>query len=163
MLFTESVDMSTAAGTKRTVDAGIRTAEKSRISPEIGLSVYVVFTSIRWTLKALEKARKMAGPVGAKVVVVAVQVVPYPLPLDTPPVSMEFIVRQFEKKAGEFPERTQISAYLCRDPMEALKRVLDPDNPVVVGVEKKWFPTRDERLARRLRRAGYEVTLVSEE
>ncbi len=133
------------------------------ISPDCELSVFVVFTSINWTMKALERARDIARPLGANIVVVAVQVVPFPLQLDEPPVPMEFVIRRFEEMADGFPEKTRVSAYLCRNPLEAFKRILNPKSPVVIGVENKWFPGRDERLARRLSRAGYDVTLVKSE
>ncbi len=132
-------------------------------SPDSELSVFVVFTSINWTLKALRKAREIARPVGANVVVISVQVVPFPLPLDEPPVPMEFVVRRFEEMAGSFPEKTRVSAYLCRNPMEAFKHILNDNCPVVIGVRKRWMPGRDERLARKLSRAGYHVTLVNVE
>jgi hypothetical protein len=133
------------------------------ISPKFRPSVYVVFTSIDWTLKALEKARELAKPLDANIVVVAVQGVPFPLPLDLPPVPMEFVVRRFEKKAGEFPARTHIAAYLCRNPMEAFKRILNRNSQVVIGVKKRWMPSHNERLAKKLRRAGYDIILVKME
>jgi hypothetical protein len=111
--------MSTTPYSEKPVGIRIRDAELPRISPEPGLSVFVVFTSIKWTLKALEKAREIARPQGADVQVVAVQVVPYPLPLDEPHVPFEFVARRLEEEAGEFPEKTRISAYLCRNPSRA--------------------------------------------
>ena len=65
--------------------------------------------------------------------------------------------------AAQFPVQIKISAYLCRDPLEALKRILNRNCPVVMGVRKRWWPTRDERVARKLRRAGYNVILVETE
>ena len=47
--------------------------------------------------------------------------------------------------------------YLCRDRLEALTSVLKPGSIVVLGGQKRWWPTKDELLARQLRRAGYEV------
>jgi hypothetical protein len=155
--------MSTTADSKKPISIGIRDAKPLRISPEFGLSAFVVFTSLDWTLKALEKAREIAEPVEANIVVAAVQVVPFPLPLDRPPVPMEFLVRRFEEKANEFPEGTQIQVYLCRNPMEAFKRILKPNCPVVIGLRKRWWPTRYGRLARKLRRAGYDVILAETE
>jgi len=161
MLLAERVNMSTTVGSRK--PAISREDELSPISPESGLAVFVVFTSINWTIKALEKAREIARPVGAKIIVVAVQVVPYPLPLDEPPVPMEFVIRRFEEKIDEFPERTQISPYLCRDLMEAFKRILNPRCPIVIGMQERWWPTRNQRLARKLRRAGYNVITAKTE
>jgi hypothetical protein len=133
------------------------------VRSEFRSSVYVVFTSIDWTLKALEKACELAKPLDANIVVVAVQVVPFPLPLDQPPVPMEFVVRRFEEKAGEYPVKTHIAAYLCRNPMEAFKRILNRNSQVVIGVKRRWIPSRSERLAKKLCRAGYDVILVKME
>jgi len=137
--------------------------EPLRISPEIQLSVFVIFTSTDQTLKVLQKAGELARPLGARIVVLAAQVVPYALPLDRPPVPFEFIIRRFGQMAGQFPENTQVIAYLCRDPLSALKQLLDPNCPVLIGVRKRWWPTREERLARSLSRAGYDVMAVETE
>jgi hypothetical protein len=133
------------------------------LSPDTELSVFVIFTSIHSTLKALKKAREIARWVGANVVVVVAQVVPLPLPLDEPPVPMEFVLKRFEQMADASQEKTLVSAWLCRNPMEAFKRILNRDCPVVIGVRKGWMPSRDKRLARKLRRAGYDVVLVKTE
>jgi hypothetical protein len=164
MLFSERADMSTAIRYKIPFSLGsIRAVEPPRISPEPELSVFVVFTSMNGTPKALEKAREMAQSLGAKVAVVAMQVVPFPLPLDEPPVPMGFTIGRFEEMARELSEKPKVSGYLCRDPLEALKGILKPNCPVVMGIKKKWWPTSDERLARQLRRAGYNITLVETE
>lgn len=149
--------------TWNSAENGIREPDLSQISSESAISVFVVFTSIEMTLRAFEKARDIAGPLGAGIVIVAVQVVPFPLQLNEPPVSMEFVIRRFEEKAGELGDKTSVSAYLCRDPMEALKRVLNPNCPIVIGFVKKWWPTRNERIAGKLHRAGYNVISVKTE
>ena len=155
--------MSTATIYEIPVSNSIELVEPPHVHPKTGSSVFFVFTSMDWTLKAVEKACEMAKPLGAKIVVAAVQVVPYPLPLDEPPVETEFVTRRFQEKASEFSEKIRVEIYLCRDPLEALKRILTPNCPVVMGIKKKWWPTRDERLARILRRAGYDITLVETE
>jgi hypothetical protein len=125
--------------------------------------VFVVFTSINWSLKVLEKAREISEAIGGKIIVVAVQAVPYQLPLNEPPIKMEFAIRRFEENVENFPYEIQIYTYLCRDLMEALKRILNPGCRVVVGVKERWWPTPNERLARKLRRAGYEVISIKSE
>jgi hypothetical protein len=159
MLLTEREDMLNTSFSE--IEIGI--PELSLVSSKSGLAVYVVFTSIDLTLKALQKARDIAGSLRASIVIVAVQAVPFPLQLDTPPVSMEFVIKRFEEKAGELGEKTSVSAYLCRDPMNAFRRILNPGCPVVIGLKKRLWPTRNERLARKLRRAGYDVISVNQE
>jgi hypothetical protein len=149
--------MSTATSPGNPVREG---KDELRISPDLQRSVFVIFTSTSQTLKALEKAAEMARPLSAGIGILALQVVPSPLPLERPPVSFEFIVRRFQELISRFPRNARVHAYVCRDQTEALKRILPPNSPVVIGAKKRWWPTRDGRLARRLRRAGHEVTLV---
>jgi hypothetical protein len=125
--------------------------------------IFVLFTSVNLTQKAIQKAREIAGPLGAQIAVIVLQVVPYPLPLDEPPAPFEFIVRRFKELLGESQKPTSIQAFICRDPVEALKRILDPNAAVFIGVKAKWFPSHDERLARKLSCAGYDVRIVKAE
>jgi hypothetical protein len=155
--------MSTTINSEESAGVRIIDAEPPHISLEPEKSVSVIFTSCNLTVKALEKAAEMAKPLGANIVVVAVQAVPYSVPLDRPPVPMEFVMRRFEEAASRYPEKIQVFGYLCRDPMEAFKRILNHHSPVVMGIRKRWWPTRDEKLSRRLRRAGYDVISVNQE
>ena len=134
-----------------------------RISPELQLSIFVIFTSTTQTLKALEKAAEIASPLGAGIVVLAVQVVPFPFPLDRPPVPFEFIIRRFREMASRSPRKTLVRAYVCRDQTEAFNRILFPSSLIVMGVRKSSWPSRDKRLAWKLSRAGHEVILVETE
>jgi hypothetical protein len=122
------------------------------------LSISVVFTSVESTLAALKKAGSLANSLGARIMLVALQIVPYPLPLEPPPVLIEFNENRFRVLASQSPVQTSVQIYLCRDRFETLTSVLKAVSIVVLGGRKRtWWPTKDERLARRLRRAGYEV------
>ena len=85
------------------------------------------------------------------------QIVPYPLPLESPPVLVEFNENRFRVMASASPIETSVQIYLCRDRFQTLTQVLNAGSIVVLGGRKKWWPTKDELLARQLRRAGYEV------
>jgi hypothetical protein len=121
------------------------------------LNIAVIFTSVESTLTALKEAGNLAGSLGARIKLVVPQVVPFPLPLETPPVLVEFNENRFRVMASESPVETNVLIYLCRDRFETLISVLKPGSIVVVGGRKRWWPTEDEILARQLRRAGYEV------
>jgi hypothetical protein len=110
----------------------------------------------------LKEAGNLASSLGARIRLVVPQVVPYPLPLETPPVRAEFNENRFRVIASESPVETSVQIYLCRDRFEALSSALKPGSIVVLGGRKRWWstrwvPSKDERLARQLRRAGYEV------
>jgi len=125
---------------------------------ERGLNISVVFTSVESTLAALKEAGTLASSLGARITLLVPQVVPYPLPLETPPVLVEFNERRFRVIASQSPVETSVKVYLCRDKIQTLTSVLSPGSIVVVGGRKRWWwPTRDEALTRELRRAGHEV------
>jgi hypothetical protein len=126
-------------------------------------SAFVIYTSANRTLKALEKASEMVKPAGGSIEVVAPQIVPSSLPLDRPPVRFEIVIRHFEEMAEQLPVSICIHACLCREPWEALKTILSPNTPIVIGVRKRWWPTSEERLAGKLRRAGFRVIRVETE
>jgi hypothetical protein len=155
--------MSISTDTERLIDLTSGEMEAQRNTPESQPEVFVFFTSQEQTLKALKKAGDLARPIGARIVVLVAQIVPYPLPLDKPPVRLKFIIRRFETIASQYPVKTEVRVYLCRDQLEMLKRTLSSNSPVVIGTRKRWWPTREARLARKLRRAGHEVILVETE
>ena len=65
------------------------------------LNIAVVFTSVASTLTALKEAGNLASDLGARIMLVVPQVVPYPLPLDTPPVLIEFNENRFRVMASQ--------------------------------------------------------------
>ena len=127
------------------------------------LNIAVVFTSVESTLAALKEAGALASSLGARITLLVPQVVPYPLPLETPPVLIEFNERRFRVIASQSPVETNVRIYLCRDGLATLTNVLSPGSIVVIGGKKRWWPTREKKLARKLRRAGHEVVFKETE
>lgn len=127
------------------------------------LNIAVVFTSIESTVMALRKTGILASRLGARVTCVVPQVVPYPLPLESPPVLLDFNERRFRAIARESPVETTVHIYLCREPFETLKAVLAPRSLVVLGGPKRWWPTAEKRLAHKLRHEGHEVVFTETE
>jgi hypothetical protein len=109
-----------------------------------GDMIPVIFTGMSETLKALEKASELAKPLSADIAVIVVQVVPFPLSLDMPPISLETVLNGFEERTRQFPEKIRVFSYLCRDEMEGLKRALKSGCPVVIDTTKSLLPTREE-------------------
>jgi hypothetical protein len=128
-----------------------------------GLNVVVVCSSMQETGAALRKAGTLARELGAQITLLVPQTVPYPLPLTSPPVLLDFAERRLRDLAGESPVAVVIRIYLCRDRFEALDMVLKPRSLVVLGGRKRWWPSAEKALARRLRRKGHEVILTETE
>jgi hypothetical protein len=136
-------------------------------APESGadsqMEVSVVFTSVKATLAALRTAGALAHRLRSRITMVVPQIVPYPLPLTSPPVLLDFSERQFRVLAGQSPVETTVRIYLCRDRLDALLLMLKPRSLVVIGGRRRWWPTADARLIRQLRRAGHEVVFAETE
>jgi hypothetical protein len=126
------------------------------------LNISVVFTSVEATLAALKEAGNLASSLGGQITLVVPQIVPYPLPLTSPPVLVDFNERRLKVLASGCRVETRVSIYLCRDAVETLKSVLKPHSLVVVGSRKSWWPwpTPEKRLAAQLRNAGHEVVVT---
>ena len=127
------------------------------------LNVSVVFTSADATLAALKEAGDLARSLGGHITLIVPQIVPYPLPLTSPPVSADFHERRLRVIASGCRVEARVCIYLCRDPLETLRSVLKPHSVVVVGSRKRWWPTAEKRLAAKLRSAGHEVIVTERE
>jgi hypothetical protein len=137
--------------------------QKHESHPDKHQPIYVVFTSLNGTRKAVEKAGQFMDFSNHAVEVLGVQTVPYALPLEEPQVPLEVFTAPLKEIAEEFPQIKKVSAYLCRDELETLKQVLKPPCPVVMGVRKTLLPNHDKHLAQQLRHAGYDVILIEME
>lgn len=127
------------------------------------LEVSVVFTSVECTIPALKKAAALADRLRARITLLVPQVVPYPIPLASPPILLDFSERRFRIIVAQSPVETRVHVYLCRDRLNALEIMLRPRSLVVVGGRKRWWPTAEKKLARQLRRAGHEVVFTEME
>ena len=131
---------------------------------ESGLDISVVFTSVEATLAALKEAGALANRLGAHITLLVPQVVPFPLPLESPPVLLDWNERRFRVIANQSPVETMVRLYLCRDRHELVMSALKPQSLVVIGGRTRWWrATAEERLARTLRRAGHEVVFTGTE
>jgi len=131
--------------------------------PKSRLNIAVIFTSIDATLAALRQAGNLANKLGARISLLVPQIVPYPLPLTSPPVLLDWNERRFHVIAEGNSVETSVRLYLCRDRVDTVKSVLSPHSLVVIGGRKRWWPTSEKALARKLRRVGHEVIFVETE
>ena len=128
------------------------------------LNICVIFTSVESTLAALRKAGELASSLGARITLLALQAVPFPLPLESPPVLLDWNENRFRTIASESPVETTVRLYLCRDRVETAKGALSPKSLVVIGGRKGWWPfSPEKRLAAHLRRAGHEIIFTETE
>ena len=131
--------------------------------PSRRLNISVVFTTVESTLAALKAAGALAASLGARITLLVPQVVPHPLPLESPPVLLDWNERRFRVIASQSPVETVVRLFLCRDSVETIKDALHPKSVVVIGGGSWWPFSREKRLAATLRRAGHEVVLATKE
>ena len=132
-------------------------AQPTQVEADQQLNIAVVFTSVESTLAALKEAGNLASSLGARIKLVVPQVVPRPLPLETPPVLVEFNENRFRVMASESPVETSVQIYLCRDRFETLTSALKPGSSWSSAGRSDGGRQKMKLLARQLRRAGYEV------
>jgi hypothetical protein len=118
---------------------------------ETQLAIHVAFTSEPETIAALQHAAILAAGLGARLQVIAPQVVPYGVDLDQPPVSPDFTGAEMQRMAAKAGVVADVHVVLCRDRIEGLESVLGT-HAVVVG--------RENTLTRQLRKRGHEVLVV---
>jgi hypothetical protein len=138
-------------------------ARPCSVETDSKLDISVVFTSIDATLKALKEAGNLASNLGARITLIVPQVVPYPLPLTDPLIPVDFNVRRLRVIANNCRIETRVSIYLCRDAAETLQSVLKPHSVVMIGCRKRWWPSGEKRLAKKLRHFGHQVVVTEKE
>jgi hypothetical protein len=110
------------------------------------LKVTVIHTHPEGTLAALRLARDLTRDLGLRLGLVALQLVPFRLPIEEPMVSTHFL-RQRQSllvaNAGLSEGEVDIQVLLCRNERKALALCLSSRSVIVVGGRRRWW--RPER------------------
>jgi hypothetical protein len=120
-------------------------------------NIAVIFTTIESTLSALREAAVLASQLDAHLTLIVPQVVRNPFLLTTRPTPLDRRQKRFHVVAGQCSVETSVRVCSCRSPEMLPQSALDPHSLVVIGRPRTWWPTREGRMARKLRRAGFEV------
>jgi hypothetical protein len=115
--------------------------------------VYVIFTDEGATKAALAAAAGLARGLDLPLELLAAQVVPYPLPLNEPPVPVGFTERVMARLVMSLEAAVPVRILLCRDPEETLRNAIGREALVVIGRGKR-------RLARLLKSDGRRVIVI---
>lgn len=137
-----------------------------QLQHEAELDLIVPFTTPELTRAALDAANRMGTGLNATLRLVKVQVVPFPLDLNQPPVYIDFLKNQMAQFQSDLPVAGEIR--LAREFEAGLLTTLGRESVVILATPKRppflavsWMRTRNERLAAMLRRAGHKVVLVT--
>jgi len=124
------------------------------------LRINVLFTTPQETRLALQRAAKLSTGLGAEILLIVPQIVPFPLELDNPPVPLGFASEQMCALVESIDADLDGHIYLCRDRLQTFLHVLRTNSITVLGLKRRWFFSKSERLARALRRKGHHVILA---
>jgi nucleotide-binding universal stress UspA family protein len=124
------------------------------------LRVNVLATTETRTIAALRTAADLAASLGAQITLIAIEVVPWQLPLQRPPVPVAFLERKLYRlvcEAGIVGEEVRIQLCLCRDQRDTLRKVVRPHSLVVIGGQNRWWLRRERNLGKFLSGLGHQV------
>jgi hypothetical protein len=124
------------------------------------LEVVVPYTGPVSTVAALERAAVLTAGLNARVSLVAVHALPYPLPFACPPLVHAYLVERLTDLAGHCQLPVSPQVVLARDVQEGFRYALKPASTVLVATRRHFWRTREESLARSLARDGHKVALV---
>jgi hypothetical protein len=125
--------------------------------------VCVILTSEEATLAALRQAAVLAKPISARLRLLVPELVPFPLPVDRPPVAPEVMEARLLTLVARAGVETSIDIRLCREPVKPVSAALAPRSLVVIGGRGRWPLARERRMAASLRRQGHTVFLAEPE
>jgi hypothetical protein len=132
------------------------------IQPEVApgvLRIVVPYTTPELTQAALRHAG-VCSDLNVHVSLVDVQVVPYPCAMDQPPINKEYSSGRLQELFEECGLPGNATVLYTRDLLEGFKRALEPGSLVIIAAKRRWWRTREEKLARELSVAGHQVMLL---
>ncbi len=127
------------------------------------LPIVIPCSSSELSQAAMKVVADLSRHLRISTTLIAVQIVPYTLPLDSPPVSSAFYRRRLEEVVSACPVPVRIELLLARDRETALKQFLSCPSLILIVSRKEhwWRKTAEEQLASALRRARHTVALVT--
>ena len=123
------------------------------------LSVVVPYTTVELTKAALAKAAELAASLEAKITLLDVHIVPFPLSLTEPDVCWEHLNRTLQAVAATASEPIEVKLVFARD-KDVMERYMPEDSVGVIATKKRWWRTAEEKLARKLSAAGHSIALL---
>jgi hypothetical protein len=120
----------------------------------------VPYTDPVATSRVLDKAAALTSGIGATVLLLAVQVLPFPAPFYLPRAVHEHLEARLAELVAAYPGAVDAKIVLARCLEDGFAAGLPDCSTVVVGVGTHWWQFRGRSLARLLARQGHEVVRV---
>ncbi len=122
--------------------------------------ICVIFTDVARTRAALLAAVQLGRGLDLQLRLLAACRVPFPLPLEEPPISIGFTEDLMFGLVSDLDTEVAIQILLCREPEAALREALGPETLVVIGTPKSWWRSQYRNLALRLKADGRNLVLI---
>ena|SRR5579871_2677100 len=124
------------------------------------LRVVVPYTDPVLATEALTAAAELARDVEAALILMAVHVLPFPTPLECQEGIRIRLENELATVARASRADVRVKLVFARDRGDAFLGLLPRHSLVLVGARKRWWKTREERLAKRLSAAGHSVAVI---
>ena len=124
------------------------------------LQIVIPHRSPELTRSALKYAATLTRDLNVRLRLIDVHVVPYGVPLDAPTVDPRHLARRVRSLAMQSELPISAEVIYARDWELGLRRALAPGSLVLMAMKRSWWPTKDKRLAARLRQLGHQVMWV---
>lgn len=121
------------------------------------LEVVVLHTTTRGTLTSLKRAAELVDGLAARIRLLVISEVPYPLDLDSPAVPAAFTRRRFTTIASESRVDTTVDIRWGREKLAMIQAALKPKSLVVMDRRRGWWRFAERKLTKRLERMGHQV------
>jgi hypothetical protein len=129
-------------------------------APESQFEVTIPYTEPDVTRAVLERAAVLAAGLHVRIRLLAVHAAPYPAPLGCPSAVHAFLVERLVELCAMSPLPADPRIVVARDLFEGFRHAVKPDSIVLLATRKRFWRTREERLARALASYGLNVNLI---
>jgi hypothetical protein len=126
--------------------------------------LHVIATTDEGTERALKAAGHFAREGGTRVVVLVPHVVSFTSRMGLSSADPAAIAAPYRALVSATGVDATVRVCLCREPQQVFGHLLmDQAEVVVGGTRRRWWPSREERLARELASQGHRVTFADVE
>ena len=123
------------------------------------LEVVIPYTGPETATAALARAAALTAGLNARIRLLAVQTMPYPVPFVSPSVVCAHLGEQLAELASHSTLMVKPQVVPALDRIEGFKCALKPGSTVLVASHRHVWRTEEEKLARALAEAGHKVAL----
>ena len=127
------------------------------------VEIVIPVTDIAVLAPVIDAAEQWSSGLHARLQLLFVRVLPFPLPLEPSETTRQHIVTQASRFTASCALTVTVQIVFARSLGEGYRYALRPNSTVLLGTRRRWWPTREERLARELVSGGHNVGLMQVE